>query len=80
MGIKTQRTHKKPKNKTPRLFGNITAKLRPRKNFAHFLTSNNNLPTIEPSKFRTHSNPATSAEIERQHCNGLLYANIARFR
>ena len=80
MGIKIERAPKKPKNKAPRFFGNITEKLRPRKNFAHFLTSNNNLLAMELNQFRTHSNPVTLAEVERKKSNGLIYTNIARFR
>jgi len=79
MRAKIERTLKKPKNKTPKWLGNLTEKLRPKKNVAYFSISNINLLGTELYQIQTHSNPALIAEVERQKNNGLIYANIARF-
>jgi len=70
----------KMKNDTLRRLGNLNEKPRPRRYFMHFLASKNNLPVMELNQFRTHSNPATVAELEQKKSSGLTYANIVRFR
>lgn len=79
MRAKIERTLKKPKNKTPKWLGNLTEKLRPKKNVAYFSISNVNPLTTELYQIQTHSNPAIVAEVERQKNNGLIYTNIPRF-
>ena len=79
MRTKIERTLKKPKNKASKWLGNLTEKLRPKKNVAYFSISNINLLTTELYQIQTHSNPAIRAEVERQKNNGVIYANITRF-
>jgi hypothetical protein len=79
MRMQIKKTLEKPKNKTLRRLGNLTEKLRHRKNVANF-ARNNNFLTMELNQIQTHSNSKTRAELEQQQCNGLIYANIVRFR
>lgn len=64
----------------PRWFDSLAEKLRPRKSFAHFSTTNNEISIMEINQIHIDSNPITRAEAERQQCTGLIYANISRFR
>ena len=80
MRTRFEKPLEKPKNRAPRWLGDLSEKFRHKKNFAHVLARNNNLSTAGPNQIQTHSNRAIHATVERQQCNGLIYANIVRFK
>jgi hypothetical protein len=82
MKIKIGRSSEKPKNDTPNTLGTILDKLgtNRRRDIARFLTINKHNHTTILAQTQPHSNPAVLVEAERQQCNGLLYANITKFR
>lgn len=80
MRAEIESTLEKPKNRTPRLLGNFTKKLRFGKSVAHFLGNDDILSTLELNQIQTRKNSRVRAEAERQQSNGLIYANIAKFR
>lgn len=81
MKIKIRRTPKNSKINILNKFGYLTKKLGTHKkqNIAHFSTNHNNHYTTL-NQIQAHSNPELQIEIERQKCNGLLYANITKFK
>jgi hypothetical protein len=83
MKIKINKSSRKLENKTPKILENAIDKLstNKRRNIAHFLTINSrNSPVIALFQTQLRSNRAVVIEAEHQQCNGLLYANITRFR
>lgn len=76
---KIESTLEKPKGKTPSLRGDLIEKLG-LGSLVRFLANSNTLSTLELNQIQTHKNPTACAEVERQQSNGLIYANIVRFR
>lgn len=80
MRAEIESTLEKPKNRTPRLIDDLFKKLGLGKSIAHFPGNDDILSTLELNQIQTHKNSRARAEIERQQSNGLIYANIAKFR
>jgi hypothetical protein len=82
MKIKINKSSRKLENKTPKILENAIDKLstNKRRNIAHFLTINSRNNPIALVQTQLRSNRAVVIEAEHQQCNGLLYANITRFR
>ncbi len=76
---KIESTLEKPKGKTPKLLRGLNEKIGLSR-FTSFLTNNNTLSTLELNQIQTHKNRTAFAELERQRSNGLMHANIVRFR
>ena len=79
MRAKIETSLEKPKSKIPRLLGNLREKIG-RSNLVRFSANDNVLSTLELNHHQTHIKSTTCTEIERQQINGLIYANIVRFR
>jgi hypothetical protein len=79
MKIRIGRSAEKPKNNTPNTLGTKLGTYK-RRNITRFLTINKNSYTTILAQTQQNPNPAVLVEAERQQCNGLLYANITRFR
>ena len=82
MKIKINKSSRKLENKTPTILENAIDKLstNKRRNIARFLTINSRNSPIALVQTQFRSNRAVVTEAEHQQCNGLLYANITRFR
>ena len=80
MKIKLERSFKKPKNKFPKNYENLSKKLRLEKNSMELLASKNNLPFIRSNQIQLSSKLAIHKELAQQQYNGLIYTNITKFR
>ncbi|KON31701.1 MAG: hypothetical protein AC479_08400 [miscellaneous Crenarchaeota group-6 archaeon AD8-1] len=78
--IKIERSFKKPINKFPKSYENISKKLGLEKNSLELFASKNNLPFIGSNQIQLSSKLAIHKELARQQYNGLIYANITKFR
>ena len=79
MKIRIGRSAEKPKNNTPNALGTKLGANK-RRNITRFLTINKHSYTTLLAQTQQNPNPAVLVEAECQQCNGLLYANITRFR
>jgi hypothetical protein len=82
MKIKINKNSRRLENKTPNILENAIDKLSTNKkrNIFRFLTINNHSSPTTLVQTQLRSNLAVVIEAEHQQCNGLLYANITRFR
>jgi len=67
------------KGKTPRLRSDLIEKLG-LGSLVRFSANNNALSTLEPNQIQTRKSSTACAELARQQSNGLIYANIVKFR
>ena len=80
MKIKIERSCSNPKNKNLTWLGNLTKRLRLRKNKVLFSINNNDISLIALDKINLHSKSTKNKELVQQQYNGLLYANVAKLR